>query len=657
MKKSAVTLVLALAFSPISIESSFAEESKERDQKLLFSPEIFSLSKKKESSFDAPSATYVLTSEEIRRSGATSIPESLRLVPGLQVARIDGNKWAISARGSNAQYSNKLLVMIDGRTIYTPLFSGVLWDSQDYVMEDIDRIEVVRGPGGTIWGSNAVNGVINIITKNAAQTQGAYVSQTFGNQDRSITEARYGGTTASNDSYRLYVKKAVRDGVDQHPSNQNANDGNVQQRAGFRYDVTSIKDSKISIHGDIFNGRADNYFHSTSPIIANEDKDSRGGNLVVNWDKKLSKVSNFTLQTYFDYDQLDAGFLKRSARTYDVDFQHFYDFSKQNQFSWGLGYRSINDDIEESKNVQGVIPLNYSPNRLHSYMYSGFIQDKISLFDDKVSLTLGTKLLVNNFTGLEVQPSAKLAYYPARNQTLWASISRAVRTPTRGEDGLNLVNGNQKGSTNYKSENVLSYELGYRIKPSQKTSIDVATYFNKYTSLRTFERDNPASDAAATVANLGSGESYGAEISAKWQATDNWKLETSYDFFKTTIHTKPGSTDHLSTTTALYMGEGQSPEHQFKLKSFYNITPKLEFDNILYYVSGLPMAGLNSLSPGIPYYYRFDTRLGYLATKNLDLSLGIQDLFDQTHSEFKGGILNVRTQFGRTFYVKAVWQY
>jgi len=654
---------ISLVASLFMFTASTASAAEVIDSK-SFDTQIFSLSKKKENAFDAPSATYVLSSEEIRRSGATSIPEALRLVPGLQVARIDGNKWAISARGFNGQFSNKLLVMIDGRIIYTPVFSGVLWDVQDYVMEDIDRVEVIKGPGGTIWGANAVNGVINIITKNAAQTQGAYASQIVGNQDKSITEVRYGGETASKDSYRFYAKRAVRAGVDKYNNHSRNFDGNTQDRAGFRYDISSIKDNTISLHGDIYSGTAKNYFNSA--ILSNpdrNDKDSRGGNFVVNWDKKLSTKSNFTLNAYIDYDQFHIPILQRSAITYDIDFQHFYNFSKQNQFIWGVGYRRVDDDIEESTIAGGAVtPFNYTPDNMNMYTYNGFIQDKIGIIADELYLTLGSKFINNNFTGFEYMPNAKLAYYPSRNQTLWASISRAVRTPTRNDDGLNLLNGAQTGSNQYQSEDLLAYEVGYRVKPTRRTSVDVSVFYNDYTSLRTFEKQAPGQ---YRIANNGYGESYGVEVSTKWQVNEDWKLEASYDFLKTTLHLNPGSTDSTSSNS-LQLLEGQTPQSQIKLKSFYNFTPKLEFDNMLYYISGMPLAGTTTnnattgvltAGKGIPSYVRFDTRLGYMPTKHLDLSIGIQNLFNQVHSEFKAATFNNRTELGRTFYAKVVWQY
>lgn len=654
IKTSALIFSLTLLCST----SLSAAETKDSGTSTFFNSEIFSLSKKKENAFDAPSATYVLSSEDIRRSGATSIPEALRMVPGLQVARMDGNKWAITARGFNRQFSNKLLVMIDGRTVYTNLFSGVFWDIQDYVIEDIDRIEVVRGPGGTIWGANAVNGVINIITKTAAQTQGVYASQIVGNQDKSITEIRYGGETANKNSYRFYAKKAVRDGLDRYQTKGNNNDGMKQDRAGFRYDISSIKDNTISLYGDIFSATASNYFATLNNPNKN-DKDSRGGNLVMNWNRKLSTKSNFILNSYLDYDQFHIPVLERSARTFDIDFQHFYNFSKENQFIWGMGYRQISDTIHES-DVNGIVPLHYSIDKRNDQWFSAFIQDKIGLIPDKLYLTIGSKFEKNDFTGFEYQPNARLAYYPTRNQTLWASVSRSIRTPTRGESDVTIRNENSstvlnQGSPTYGVEQLIAYEMGYRIKPSSKTVIDATAFYNDYSKLRTFE----VVGNSPTAANLGFGESYGFEVTGKWQVTNDWKLEANYDYFTLDLRVSDNSTDDYSALRGidnLSNAEGQSPSNQFKLKSFYNITPKLEFDNIVYYVSSLDK-GVTNTTRGIPSYVRWDTRLGYLATKNLDLSVGVQDLLGQTHTEFKKALYNYQTQVGRTFYFKMAWRY
>ena len=658
MKKLFLTILCFF----VSINASSAASTKELNA--TFNPQIFSLSKKKENAFDAASATYVLSSEDIRRSGATSIPEALRLVPGVQVARMNGNTWAITIRGFNRQFSNKLLVMIDGRTVYTQLFSGVAWDLHDYVMEDIDRIEVVRGPGGTIWGANAVNGIINIITKSAVKTQGFYASQITGDEDKSITEIRYGGKTNSDNEYRVYAKKVIRDGVDRYNDKVDNGDGNRQDRGGFRYDVSSIKDSKISIHGDVFSGTASNFFTKYTNPNKN-DKKSRGANVVVNWDKKLSRKSSFILNSYFDYDEFSIPVLARSANTFDVDFQHFYNFSKDNQFIWGLGYRQVSDKIKES-DVNGNIPIEYAPNKRNDQLFTAFIQEKFGLIPDTLYLTVGSKFEKNDFTGFEYQPNARLAYYPSRNQTVWSSISRAVRTPTRAENDIDVKSGSTSlniGSSTYNSEELTAYEVGYRIKPTTKTLIDATTFYNDYSNLRTFESDS--SGLNPTAANLGYGESYGFEINGKWQVNNDWRVEAAYDYFKMNLHLSQDSTDKspsiVGSADGLQVAEGQSPQHQFKLKSFYSITPKVEFDNVMYYVDNLdqavPESGTTYRSTGLPSYVRFDTRLGYLPSRNLDLSIGIQNLLDQRHTEFKASLANSRTEVGRTVYVKAVWQY
>lgn len=643
-----IILITILSLT-LAAKTTAAKEEMNSD---LFDQEIFSLSKRKENAFDSASSTYVLTTEDIRRSGATSIPEVLRLVPGLQVARIDGNKWAISSRGFNAQYSNKLLVMIDGRTLYTPLFSGTFWDTQDYLMEDIEKIEVIRGSGGTIWGANAVNGIINIITKNSTDTQGAYGSAIAGTEDKAIIEARYGGKTENNNHYRVYAKQVNRDDLSRLSNNGthfSNDDGYRNSQAGFRYDIRSIKNNTISLHGDVRRGEEKNYFNFSSiGQLANgpSHRNNKGSNIVAHWDKTISTKSSISLNSYLDYDQFDINVLSRTSKTFDVDFQHFYDFSRENQFIWGIGYRLIKDAIKEQPlSSVPIIPLDYTPDKRNDEILSAFLQDKIGLIPDTLYLTLGSKFEYNDFTGGEVQPNAKLTLFPSKNQTIWASISQAVRTPTRGEDGLSLFGGTQKGSPNYDSEKVLAYELGYRIKPARTLIFDVATFYNDYSKLRTFENN--------IASNLGQGRSYGTEITAKWQATDDWLLEAGYDFLKLDLTVAQNSSDR----TAINMIMGQSPNNQFRLKSNYNITKNWEFDNIVYYVDSLPDSRDVTDQNGVSSYIRFDSRIGYLPIEGLELSLVGQNLTDHRHQEFNHGLAGYETEVGRNVYFKVVWQY
>ena len=652
--KKIITIPVILLFN---INFLYAQDSEDK-LNLAFNPQVFSISKKKESSFDSASAIYVLSSEDIRRSGATSIPEALRLVPGVQVARLNNNSYAITVRGFERQFSNKLLVMIDGRTIYNTLFSGVFWDEQDYVLEDIDRIEVVRGPGGTIWGANAVNGVINIITKNSAQTKGFYASQTVGNKDRSITELRYGAENKSKDSYRLYAKTNYRKGLDQYGNKEDNNDSNFHHRTGFRYDVTSIKNQTISLKGDIYKSLAKNYFTSFNNQNEN-NKLSDGANLIFGWDSKISKKSKTTFNSYIDYHLVNISSVKRIAKTLDVDFQHFYSISSKNQITWGLGYRQMEDNIQLNPNT--IVPLSYSSRWRNDQLFTAFLQEKLTISD--FIFIIGSKFEKNDFTGFEFQPNAKIIYYPSRNQTLWTSISRAVRTPNRGDDDVQITTTNGKttlytGSDTFQAENMIAYEAGYRIKPTYKSMIDISTFFNEYTRLRTWEG---SSNSSAVAANMGKGNSHGFEVSGKWQATDKLLLELSYDYLnlKTSLrHSSTDSTSIVSSVDSLKISEGQSPKNQLRFRAFYNIKSNLEFDNMFYFVDSLPTgAGNPSNQKGIPSYLRIDTRIGYQPTKAWDLSFGIQNILDNRHREFKPSMNNRQIELGRMFYAKIVWQY
>ena len=640
MKRIAIFTLFTLAFN-FNISYLTAND----DFSGLFDMEIFSLSKRKENAFDAPSATYMVTSDDIRRSGLTSIPEILRLVPGLEVARMDNHKWAITSRGFNEQFSNKLLVLIDGRTIYTPLFSGVFWDNQDYILDDIDKIEIVRGTGGTVWGANAVNGVINIITKNAAATQGGHASLSAGNYDRFIAEARHGSKTEAGNSYRVYAKQVRKESFDQVSSNDTVDDESVSTRSGFRYDAV-LDNSSVSVHGDFHKSLAEGYFSAIG-----YDKESRGGNIVVDVDKNISDKSDVIFKVYFDYDQFDTEILRRSARTFDVDFQHFYNFNDKHQFIWGLNYRNIDDEIKEKPDVPtfgGLIPLDYTPNNSNNFIYGAFLQDKINIIDGKLYLIVGSKFEYNGYTDFELQPNARVSFYPSRNQTVWASISQAVRTPTRGEMELVIAAPSQTGHSGFVSEDVTSYELGYRVK-NDKVKFDINGFYNQYENLITFDLNtqglsaNGSDPAPDTIfQNLGYGESYGVELVSDFRLSPDLRVELAYSFIKSTLHLEDNSTD-----TSLVNFE-KSPQNQFKLKAYYNVTSKVEFDNFLYYVD-------HAVTPGgedVDSYVRYDSRLGYIYSDNVEFSLVLQNITDRRHKEFEAGLAALSSEVGRTVVFK-----
>ena len=616
-------------------------------EKIDLSANFFSLNKKQENSFDSPSAIYQLSSEEIRRSGAISIPEALRLIPGVEVARINGHSYAITARGFNRQFSNKLLVMIDGRIIYSTLFSGVFWDKHDYVLEDIEKIEVIRGSGGALWGSNAVNGVINIITKNTQDTKGFYLSQNVGNYHKSITEIRYGDKIRKDQNYRFYFKNSNKNGLDRVRDNLSNQDFIKQNQFGFRYDNDSFldKSNKLSISGNFSKTNTGNYF--TINNIGNNTKDD-SGNVVTNITHNISDKSYILVNSYIDYNNYRI--LKISDKMLNFDLQHVYNFNNQNELIWGLGYRQITDNVNNLD-----VKLKYFPSYRNNKVFSGFIQNKF-VFNDKFNITLGVKTEKNTFVkNFQYQPSIKFSYYPSKNQTIWSSWSKSVRTPTRGEFDLNAVDFNLQGNKNFKVEKLYSYEFGQRIKFDNNLNFDNSVFFNQYQNLRTNENNG----SNVFFQNKGKGNVFGFESVLKYKYNNKLRTELSYDYLKMKLKYNQNSTEldtAFGRNDSLFVNEGSSPRQQIKLKSFYNITNNIEFDNFLFFVDELPnINGANK--KGIPAYLRYDARIGYLPSANLDLSFGLQNILNTKHKEFISSLYNSNTYIGRSYFMKVSWQY
>lgn len=616
-------------------------------EKIDVNANFFSLNKKQENSFDSPSAIYQLSSEEIRRSGAISIPEALRLIPGVEVARINGHSYAITARGFNRQFSNKLLVMIDGRIIYSTLFSGVFWDKHDYVLEDIEKIEVIRGSGGALWGSNAVNGVINIIMKNTQDTKGFYLSQNVGNYHKSITEIRYGDKIKKDQNYRFYFKNSNKNGLDRVRDNLSNQDFIKQNQFGFRYDNDSFldKSNKLSISGNFSKTNTGNYF--TINNIGNNTNDD-SGNVVANITHNISDKSYILVNSYIDYNNYRI--LKISDKMLNFDLQHVYNFNNQNELIWGLGYRQITDNVNNLD-----VKLKYFPSYRNNKIFSGFIQNKF-VFNDKFNITLGVKTEKNTFVkDFQYQPSIKFSYYPSKNQTIWSSWSKSVRTPTRGEFDLNAVDFNLQGNKNFKVEKLYSYEFGQRIKFDNNLNFDNSVFFNQYQNLRTNENNG----SNIFFQNKGKGNVFGFESVLKYKYNNKLRTELSYDYLKMKLKYNQNSTEldtAFGRNDSLFVNEGSSPRQQIKLKSFYNITNTIEVDNFLFFVDELPnINGANK--KGIPAYLRYDARIGYLPSANLDLSFGLQNILNTKHKEFRSSLYNSNTYIGRSYFMKVSWQY
>ncbi|MEO5334211.1 MAG: TonB-dependent receptor [Magnetococcus sp. YQC-5] len=606
------------------------------DFKELAEIRLTSAARKDQKLLDTAAAVTVIDQEEIRRSGMTSIPELLRMVPGLEVARINASNWAITARGFNAQFSNKLLVLMDGRTLYTPLFAGVNWNLQDVRLEDVERIEVIRGPGGTMWGANAVNGVINIITKKARDTQGWMLTAGIGTLEQVQGSLRYGGQFKDKMDYRVYGKGFEHEAF-KRTDGSGARDSWEAQRGGFRSDWHLSQRDEVTLLGDVYQ-------------LREEPTDPRhGGDLLMHWTRTFQDASDFSLQLFYDRNVRSS---VEESNLYDLDFQHRFHWSNNQEINWGMGYRLSAISLENSALVSWLPPSR------RDQTFNLFLQDEIALQGKDLKLTLGTKVEHNDYTGLEYQPSARLMWHVTPQDTLWTAISRAVRTPSYTDTGfqLNTPLGSTtrliiQGNPEVISETVWAYEVGYRTQPMTRLSLDVAAFYNRYDHLGTMENlpplFNPITKSltlAQTFANNATGATYGLETSVNWQAMESWKLRVSHTWLKMNLDLVDTSTDNSTLATA-----NDIPRHQFQLRSYLNLPHDLELDAAWYHVSTL--SHLN-----IPSVQRVDLRLGWKPTKAVHLSLAGQNLFDTQHPEFQGTSIQ-NSEIPRSFFAKLDWNF
>jgi len=618
----------------------------------LMNLQVTSVSKHTQKVADAAAAIFVITQEDIRRSGATSIPEALRLVPGLEVARIDQNKWAIGSRGFNGRFDNKLLVLIDGRSVYTPLFSGVYWNVEDVMLEDVDRIEVIRGPGATLWGANAVDGVINVITKKAKSTQSAVVTAGAGTDERAAGGVRYGGKLGDNTYYRAYTKYFDW-APSAYPSGMTAHDGWDALRGGFRADWTPAGANSLTLQGDIYRTRFDETLTVASlsapysNTFPNDGKYS-GGNILGRWNH-TSEGSSMSLQMYYDNTTIsDHSLFGDHQNILDIDFQHGFHVGDAQQFVWGLGYRSIQDKNDASFTVS------LQPNQVTLNQFSTFLQDEISLVDNRLQITLGSKFERNEFTGFEIEPNARLLWNLTPNQSIWTAVSRAVRTPALTEEGLRLnsqvippgtpLNPTPLpaveavfGSHQFNSEDLLAYELGYRVQATKNLSLDISTFYNNYSNLRTAEPGAPFLEGSPAptdivipfvAGNKMSGGTYGVELFADWKVVPKWRLVGSYSYLQMDIHKNKDSQDPTPD-----LPNGSSPRHQWYLRSSIDLPKNFEQDTTLRFVDQLP-------SLNVPSYYSLDAHLGWRPVTSLEFSIGGQNLLNKWHFEFMPDFVN-----------------
>jgi iron complex outermembrane receptor protein len=640
---------------PLTAQSSEATTLKKLSIEELMDVEVTSVSKRPEKLSDTASAIQVITQEDIRRAGVTSLPEALRLASNLQVAQKNAHDWGISARGFNTELANKLLVLIDGRTAYTPLLSGVFWDVQDYLLEDIDHIEVISGPGGSVWGANAVNGVINITTKNARDTQGLYIEGGGGTALQGFGGMRYGGTLGEHADFRVYGKYFDRDNSTLADGRDVADSWHMSQ-GGFRMDAEPSAQHLLTLQSDFYDG--------DEHIATGNVSEVSGVNVLGRWSHAYAEGASLSLQLYYDRTHLvlpkpsngfvPAGRLKNDLDTYDVDFTHHFLLNTQHHFVWGLGYRLTRDVVDNAPS------LVFLPARLNQALFNGFLEDKITLRED-LFLTLGTKLEHNDYTGFEFEPSGRLQWSFTPQQMLWSAVSRAVRTPSRIDHDLTEPTGLPapfpqsilNGGSDFKSETVIAYELGYRAQLTPAVATSISTFYNDYEHIRSTTpgvAGFPSFGFPLLFENNLQGETYGLELSTTYQALDWWRLKGGYNLLKENLHVTAG---HVDFSNAL--NETADPEHQASLRSSMDLYSNVQLDVGLRWVNTLhnnngPIAGT------VPSYFEADVRLGWQLHNGVELSVTGQNLLHNHHPEY-GFPSDTREEIARSVVAKAVWRY
>jgi iron complex outermembrane receptor protein len=588
----------------------------------LMAVEVSSVSRRPEPLSETASAIQVITREAIRRSGATRLPEALRLATNLEVAQLNSSQWAISARGFNSNLANKMLVMIDGRTVYSPLFGGVFWEVQDVLLEDVERIEVISGPGAAAWGANAVNGVINITTRSAKDTHGLLAVAGGGTELHGLGGVRYGGAIGATAHLRVYAKYSDRDGGELPSGEDVSNDWDMGQ-GGFRLDWDPTSEDAVTLQGDLYRFRTD--------LPATSDAVLRGSNVIGRWSRRLSGHSDLQVQAYFDRAHRDVplpGSYDDVLNTYDIDAQHRIGLGRHDVV-WGLGYRRVEDDF-------GPGGLVLVPRQVSLETFGGFAQDEIAV-RERLHLTVGAKLEHNDYTGFEFQPSVRLAWQATTRQTLWAAVSRAVRTPSRLDRDFTALPGG-----NFQSEKLLAYELGYRIQPAERLSLSLATFYNDYDDIRSIEV-SAAGPAPVFLANGQEAESYGFELVARFRPREWWRLRAGWSELRVDIDPKPGSTDQTFGSA-----EAADAKRQLSLRSAVDLPARLELDAWLRYVSAIT----NPIVP-TPGYSELDLRLGWSPVDRLELSIAGQNLLHARHLEFGSAANGQAVQRG--VFAKATW--
>jgi iron complex outermembrane receptor protein len=604
--------------------------------------EVTTVSREPEAVWKTPAAIYVITQEDIQRSGANNIPEALRLAPGVEVARITSGEYAIGIRGFNSRLSRSVLVLIDGRTVYSTFTAGTYWETQDTLISDIDRIEIIRGPGGTIWGPNAVNGVINIITKNTKDTQGALGAAGGGDSEQILGKARYGSGNGKGFTYRVYAK-GFGWAPQYHPDGDNYDDWYGGQ-GGFRMDWNTTGRDTYRLQGDVYDQELGERVTETTyspPANTTIDGDASlyGGNILWNWTRAQAEGKDIQLAAYYDHttrNELNFGDIRN---TFNVDFLDRFPLSRQ-EVSWGATLRASHGD-----EVEVVSGLTFTPAQRTDQLYQVFVQDEISLVKDRLSAVVGTKVLKTNYTGVLAEPSARVVYSPTATQTFWAAFIHALRTPADVERDFNLSSflGNASNgmpifarfsaNPNFRSEQLNGYELGYRGLEGRDLYVDIGGFYNHYGDL--FSEDlvgpevietSPAPTHVLIPAQFGNGligSTTGVEVAPEWRIEPWWRLRGSYSFLDMHVERGTNSKDIGSAPTV----QGSSPEHQALIQSGFDLPRSVSADLQVRYVSALPGIQVHS-------YWTGGATGQWAATRHMRFKVVGQNLFQPHHVEF-----------------------
>lgn len=648
-------LLLAAVATPASAQNR--QDLRSFSLEELGSIEVTTVSRSPESQAHVPAAVYVITQDDIRRSGATSIPAALRLAPGVQVAQRDSTHWAVGIRGLAGPLTRSVLVLIDGRAVYDPLFAGTYWDVQDTLLSDIDRIEVIRGPGGTLWGANAINGIINIITKVTRDTQGSIVTAQGGSAEYGAAGFRYGGTKDST-SYRVYGQTRHR-GPAFHANGQD-DESWLSGQGGFRVDDTLASGRMLTVQGDVYKARSHQlatYTSYGSPFttVAPFDAPISGGNALLRWSSADAAKAPFQLQTYYDRRTRDEVPVKESRDTFDVDLQQTWNAWPRQELVWGLAYRRT------TGRIIAVAPAVFSPAARTDHLSSGFVQETITLVPERVRLSGGVKLEHNSYSGFELQPSGRIVWTPNVANTLFGSITRAVRTPAPVEtdftsagfsgvsQGLGIFVRLQPNPA-FESEKLTAYELGYRVQPVTSAYVTVSSFFNQLDDVESVELLTPFLEVTPApphlilpirFANGLHGSSYGAEITADVRPAPWWRVTANYSYVRVALSETAGNTD----ISAEALGEGSSPRHQWQARSSFDLHGGWSADWFL--------RGASALASGpVPGYTTSNARIARQITPRLELAVAGENLHQAHHREWSGGV-----EARRNAHVTATWRW